>query len=314
MGTPAFAAESLSAILDAGHDVAAVVTRPDARAGRGRRLQPPPVKVVGFARGVPVLQPAEVASQAFLDMMAALRPDILVVVAFGRILGQPLLDLAPGGAINVHASLLPKLRGASPIVWAIARGESETGVTTMKMVRQLDAGAILLQRATPIGPEETAGALEGRLARLGAGLLVETLADLAAGRVEEQPQDERLVTWAPMLKKSDGLVDWSLGAAQIARHVRAFDPWPGAWTTLSGAALRIWKARDAGETKVADPAGRIVSARGGADGREAVVLVACGGGTALQVSELQPEGRRRMTAAQALSGRYLKEGDQLGGG
>ena len=308
MGTPAFAAESLSAVLDAGHHVVAAVTRPDAHAGRGLKPRPPAVKVVSAHRGVPILQPEALESPGFLESVEALAPEVLVVVAFGRLLKPPLLDMAPRGAINVHASLLPKLRGASPIVWAIARGERETGVTTMRLARRLDAGDILLQRSTPIGEHETAGELERRLAVMGGELLVKTLEALEQGRLTSTPQDERLATWAPSLRKDDGVIDWGMPAAEIACRVRAFDPWPAARTRINppkGIGLRLFMAQVADLPARGTRPGEILDPPG--------LVVACGDGTALAVGEVQPEGRRRMKASEALSGRYLKPGDLLGG-
>ncbi|HZI92795.1 MAG TPA: methionyl-tRNA formyltransferase [Patescibacteria group bacterium] len=310
MGTPAFAAESLAALLDAGHDVRAAVTRPDAPSGRGLSRRSPAVKELALARGVPTLQPEEVKGDLFAQQVAELGADIIVVVAFGRILPQRLLEAAPLGAVNVHASLLPRLRGASPIVWAIARGEPLTGVTTMRMVRKLDAGDILMQSETPIQPEETAGQLESRLARLGGDLLVRTLTGLQAGSIKPRPQDESAVTWAPMLRKEDGLIEWSRSAREIARLVRAFDPWPAARTGLpdgSGRQFRLWKAAE-------DPGATAPGAAGPGTivGTDDGILVCCGQGTMLRVTELQPDGRKRMSAQAALAGRYLGPGDRFG--
>lgn len=316
MGTPTFAATSLLALLDAGHHVIAAITRPDAPSGRGLKRKPPAVKDVAIARDIPVLQPDELKSIPFLEQLAGLQADIIVVVAFGRILSRRFIDLTPHGAINVHASLLPKLRGASPIAWAIARGETATGVTTMRMVEQLDAGDILLQRSTPIGPDETTGRLEARLAVLGAELLVETLAGLEERRITAIPQDESAVTWAPLLKKEDGIIDWNRPAEEIERRVRAFDPWPSARTNATappGTRFLIWKARVAARPPVNAEPGTIVRAERPRRGQEGGLLVVCGGRTALLVTELQPEGGKRMPSQAALAGRYLDLGDRLGG-
>ena len=315
MGTPAFAAASLEALIDAGHDVRLVVTRPDAGSGRGLVKRAPAVKVVATSRGLTVVQPDSIAGDAFHRQAAALGADIMVVAAFGRILPQSLLDLAPHGAVHVHASLLPKLRGASPIVWAILGGERRTGITTMKMVRRLDAGDILMQSGTEIGADETAGQLESRLATMGGDLLVRTLAGLEAGTITPRPQDEAEVTWAPLLRKEDGVVDWSRPASEIARRVRAFDPWPGAWTSIDGTAggrIRIVRARAIEHAGSASP-GEIVGVRRG-DAAQAGALVGCGDGTVLLVTEVQPAGRKPMPALAAVAGRYLREGGRLGGG
>lgn len=316
MGTPVFAAVGLKSLLDAGHRVPAVVTRPDAAAGRGLAMRPSAVKAMAAEQGIVVLQPDRIKDPAFLDQIDAIAPDIVVVVAFGRLLPQRLLRAAPLGAVNVHASLLPKYRGAAPIPWAIARGETQTGVTTMRMIEQLDAGDILLRRATPIAPEENAGDLEARLAVMGAGLLLATLEGLKAGTITPIPQDEVDATFAPTLKKEDGLIDWNRPADEIARSVRAFDPRPGAFTRLAAPdarTLRVWKARVDPAGAAGAAAGTVLSCVRGGDESGRGLRVACGAGTCLLLVELQPEGRRRMTAIQVVSGRHLKEGDLLGG-
>ncbi len=319
MGTPAFAAAVMRSLLAAGHQIAAAVTRPDAPAGRGLMTHPGPVKELALALNIPVLQPAGVRGPELLAQVRALSPDIVVVVAFGGILPQALLEVAPLGAVNLHASLLPKYRGAAPVAWAIARGETVTGVTTMRMVERLDAGEILLQRSTPIGPAETAGQMEERLAELGADLMIETLAGLAAGSIAPRPQEEAAATYAPILKKQDGLIDWSRPATEIARLVRAFDPWPVASTRARGAperVIRIWKARSMELPGARAPEGTVVrvvrEAHSSGAVAESGVIIACGGGTSLLVTEAQPAGRRRMAAVEAVSGRHLREGDRLG--
>lgn len=308
MGTPDFAVPSLEALLDSRHQVAAVVTRPDRPSGRGLKLRPPPVKAVAEKHGLPVLQPVKVRDGSFLDSVTSFAPDVLVVVAYGRILPRPVLMAAPHGGVNLHASLLPKYRGAAPVAWAIARGETVTGITTMRMVEELDAGDIYLQRSTPIGPEETAGELESRLAELGAPFLVETLDALARGEMAGIPQDDAKATFAPVLTKSDGSIDWTMSAREIACRTRAFDPWPTAYTSLGGRGLRIRKARvPAAPPRSGDAApGTIVEA-----GRSRL-LVACGEGSVLELVEVQPAGRRRMRAADAVAGRYLTAGARLG--
>ncbi len=307
MGTPLFAADSLSALLEAGHQVVAVVTRPDAPSGRGLAVKPSAVKVLAGRHGIPVLQPPGVRGEPFLGEVSSLSPDILVVVAFGRILPAALLEIAPFGAINVHASLLPRYRGAAPVAWAIASGEKETGVTTQRIIERLDAGDILLQRATPIGSEETAAQLERRLSSMGAALLVETLAGLQAGSIVPRPQDESLATNAPILRKHDGLIDWSWSARLIDARVRGFNPWPVAHTVLPGSGRRmlIWAVRPAGRPAAGGEPGRVLDEGGS-------ILVACGEGEALRLEEVQPEGSRRMPAAAAAAGRYLRAGDRLG--
>jgi methionyl-tRNA formyltransferase len=308
MGTPSFAVPSLQTLLASRHEIVAVVTRSDRPAGRGLKVQPPPVKALAAASGVPVLQPARIRDPSFVETIRSREPEVLVVVAFGRILPQAVLDTARFGGVNLHASLLPRLRGAAPAAWAIARGERFTGITTMHMIDRLDAGEIYLQKSTPIGPEETAGELEARLAVMGAPFLVETLDALEAGEMAGIPQNEAEATYAPVLEKRDGLIDWSLTAEEIARRVRAFDPWPVAYTLAGGRLLRIRRARPAAEPggPGASPPGTLVEA-----GRHGV-FAACGGAARLEILEVQPEGRKRITASEAVGGRYLGEGMRLG--
>ena len=244
--------------------------------------------------------------------------EIVAVVAYGRILPSDLLELAPLGAVNVHASLLPLYRGAAPVAWAIARGETVTGVTTMRMSGQLDAGDILMQRSEPIEPTDTTDSLQRRLAELGAGLLIETLDGLRDGTLTSVAQDASKATLAPMLTKKDGVIDWTLTAEEIARRVRAFDPWPGARTTTGGSRqVRIWKASPSSEVSEHPPGTIVAIVRprtGSLPGDAGGALVACGHASTLLVIEVQPDGRRRMPAMEAVSGRHLREGDRLGEG
>ncbi|HXI04306.1 MAG TPA: methionyl-tRNA formyltransferase, partial [Candidatus Saccharimonadales bacterium] len=241
MGTPAFAVPSLAALLSSRHEVAGVITRPDRPSGRGLKITQPPVAQLAASRGVPVHQPVRIRHESFLDLVRSLAPDVLAVVAFGRILPGAVLAAAPEGGVNLHASLLPRYRGAAPVAWAIARGEKVTGITTMRMTERLDAGEILMQRSTPIGEEETAGQLEERLAALGAPFLVETLDALERGEMAGLPQEETEATFAPVIRKEDGRIDWSIPADEISRRIRAFDPWPSAFTDIAGHGLRIRK-------------------------------------------------------------------------
>ena len=303
MGTPSFAAASLRRVLASRHQVVAVVSQPDRPAGRGLSIRLPEVKRAALDHEIPVLQPEKIRGGTFSGEIRRFAPDVLVVVAFGRILPPDVLAAAPLGGVNVHASLLPRYRGASPIAWAIASGESVSGVTTMRMIERLDAGDILLQRSTPIQPDETAGELEGRLAELGAALLVETLDALGAGTLALLPQNDALATFAPVLAREDARVDWTRPAQLVERRVRAFNPWPVAFTRARDREMRILRARAVhGETA---PPGAVV--RAGADG----VRVACGDGSALDLVEVQPEGRKRMTAVMAAAGRYFTSGDLL---
>lgn len=304
MGTPAFAVPSLAALLDAGYDVVAAVTQPDRPSGRGKRLTACPVKELAVSRGVPVLQFERIRKQEGLDALRALSPDLFVTAAFGQILSQKVLDIPTMGTVNVHASLLPKYRGPAPINWCIIEGETVTGITTMMTDAGIDTGDILLQRETPIGPEETAGTLTLRLADIGAALLLETLACLAQGNCPRTPQDHEAATRQPMLDKESGRIDWTRDAEAISSLVRGVDPWPGAWTALPGGGiLKIWRAKPAeGHGKP----GEVLFA----DGKRGMA-VACGTG-ALTVLELQAPGAKRMAAADYLRGHPLDSGLVLG--
>lgn len=305
LGSGPFAVPSLEALLSAGHEVAAVVTQPDREKGRGLRPAPPPVKSAALAHGLRVLQPAKARNPDAQEALRGLAPEIQVVAAYGQILPRSVIDIAPRGTVNVHASLLPRYRGAAPVQWAIARGERETGVTTMLIDAGVDTGPILLARATPIGAEETASELEERLARLGGELLVETLAGLEAGTVRPVPQDHAQATLAPLLKKEDGRVDWTQPAQTIARRVRAFQPWPGSTTHLGGRALKLWRARVHEGAAVEAAPGTVTAAD--RDG----IVVACGQGTWLRLLEVQPESGRRMPAASFAAGSRLAPGARL---
>ncbi len=302
LGTPAFAVPALDALSSAGHEVAVVVAQPDRPAGRGQELREPATKGWARARGVPVLQPAKVRDGVLAGQLAALSPDLLVVVAYGRILGDDLLRLAPQGAVNVHASILPRWRGAAPIQWAIAEGERETGVTIMQMDAGLDTGDILLQRTLPVGDDD-AGALSPRLAALGGVALVQALALLEAGAVVPVAQDGAKATLAPVLEKEHGRLDFRMPAARLAARIRGFSPWPGAFTALGGRTLKVHAARAGGDGGL--PPG---AARGNPEG----LLVGCGEGSTLLVTEVQLEGKRRVPAAEFLRGHAIPEGTVLG--
>ncbi len=306
LASGAFAVPSLEALLDAGHEVAALVTQPDRASGRGQALAPPPVKPVAERRSVPVLQLPKVRTPEAQAALRELRPELSVVVAFGQILPRAVIDIAPRGTVNVHASLLPRLRGAAPIQWAIANGDAETGVTTMQIDEGLDTGPLLLARATPIGPDETAAELEPRLARLGAELLVETVAGLERGALRPTPQDASRATLAPLLRKEDGRVDWTLPGRAIACRARGFHPWPGAFTAHGGRLLKLIRVRDEPSAPAVGEPG--VVARVDAAG----VLVACGAASALRLEEVQPESRRAMPAAAWAEAARLRPGDRLG--
>ena len=305
MGTPALAVPALEACVAAGHDVAAVLTQPDRP--RGRDLQPafPPVKEAALRLGLAVHQPERVRRPEVVELLASIGARAMVVVGYGQIIPPSIIDLAPLGIVNIHASLLPRYRGAAPIQWAVARGETRTGVTTMQIDAGLDTGDILLVREVEIGPQETAVELADRLAVLGAALVVETLAGLDAGAIVPRKQDSSLASYAPILKKEDGRIDWSRPAHEIHNRARGFQPWPGAHTTFRGQALNIWKTRVAAESASA-AGGTIVTAR-------KRLLAACGGGTCLELLELQLEGRKKMFAADFLNGQRVNENEILGG-
>jgi methionyl-tRNA formyltransferase len=304
LGSGAFAIPSFEATVDAGYDVATLVTQPDREKGRGRALAPPPLKPVAEARGIPVLQPRRVREPESVEALRALSPDLQIVVAYGQILPRAIIDLPPLGTINVHASLLPRYRGAAPIQWAIVRGEAETGVTTMRIDEGLDTGPLLLSRSTRIGAAETAADLEPRLARLGAELLLETLREIEAGRTRPVAQDPSQATLAPLIHKEDGRIDWAMDAAGIARRVLGFHPWPGTTTSLEGRALKIISAQPHAPAEDALP-GTIVALP--AEG----FVVACGEGSGLLVTAVQPESRRPMAAAAFATGARLAPGARL---
>ena len=307
MGTPDFASASLEALLRSNDSVVGIVTQPDRPKGRGQTLTPSPVKLLAQQVQIPLLQPLKMKDPEFLHALAGWKPDMIAVAAFGRILPPVILTLPPLGCINVHGSLLPKYRGAAPIQWAIINGEMETGITTMLMDEGMDTGAILLQEAIPITTHETSGTLAPQLAELGGKLLVETIIRLKAGTLVPQPQDTSRATLAPLLKKEDGAIDWTLPAMVLANRVRGLSPWPGAYTTVAGSdSWRIWRAL-ALPGPVTTPPGVIVAIT-----REAI-HVATGDGV-LAVMELQPANNRRMAVSQYLAGHPIAVGLQLGRG
>lgn len=295
---------SLERLVAAGHDIAAVVTQPDRPKGRGQQVAPPPVKLAAQRLGLPVHQPERIRNPEAVAMLAALQPQGMVVVGYGQLIPQTVIDLAPLGIINVHASLLPKYRGAAPVQWAIARGETVTGVTTMRIDAGLDTGDILLQRATPIGPDETAIELSERLAVMGADLLVETLRGLESGAIVPQAQDHSQATYAPLLKKEDGWIDWRRPAAEVYNKIRGFLPWPGAWTRFRGKLLHIWKARPTAISSQG-PAGALATAHG-------KLTAICGDGAALELTEVQLEGKKRISGQDFLNGYQPADGERLG--
>jgi methionyl-tRNA formyltransferase len=302
MGTPEFACPTLKALIERGEQVVAVVTQPDRPKGRGQQTLPPPVKLLALEHGIPVLQPVKVRHPDAIEEIRALQPDLIVVVAFGQILPKALLDIPGKGCINVHASLLPRYRGAAPLNWCIINGESESGVTTMLMDVGLDTGDMLLKRSTPIGPDEDTLALHDRLSGIGAQLLVETIDLAAQGKLAPEKQDDALTCYAPMLKKEDGLIDWGKDACTIKNLVRGMIPWPGAFSYLDDKLLKVYRVQSAAGTGTP---GEVLAA--GRDGVE----VACGEGSVL-IYELQLEGKKRLPAAEFLAGCKLEPGTILG--
>jgi methionyl-tRNA formyltransferase len=304
LGTPEFAVPTLERVIAAGHRVLAVFTQPDRPKGRGGQLAASPVKLAALRHGIAVYQPERVRQPETVELLRSMNPRAMVVVGYGQILPQSITDIPPLGIVNVHASLLPKYRGAAPIQWAIANGETRTGVTTMRLDAGLDTGDMLLKWETAIGPEENALELGARLADAGADLLVQTLAGLDGGTIRAEPQDSSQATHAPILKKEDGRIDWSMSASQIFNRMRGFLPWPGAYTSFRGQGMHIWKARPA-EAAGKETPGRL-SAPGGR------LLAECGGGTMLELREVQLEGRKRIPAAAFLQGHRIAPGENLG--
>jgi methionyl-tRNA formyltransferase len=302
LGTPEFAVPSLERAVQAGHKVLAVLTQPDRPRGRGRELAAPPVKEAALRLGLCIEQPERIRSPEMVEFLANLRPEVMVVVGYGKIIPQSILDIPPHGIINVHASLLPKYRGAAPIQWAVAMGETRTGVTTMRIDAGLDTGDILLQAETEIGPEETAVELAARLAPMGADLLVETLARIGSGTLTARPQDSSQASLAPILKKEDGRIDWTRSAREIHNRIRGFTPWPGCYTQFRGKQLTIHAARLAG------PAAGLPGSLHPQKGR---LLVSCGGGESLELVEVQLEGKRPMPAADFQNGYKVGDNELL---
>jgi methionyl-tRNA formyltransferase len=304
-GTPAFAVPTLRALIQSRHPVVALVSQPDRPKGRGHRVAATPTKELAALCGVPVLQPTKLREDAFLAQVAALRPDLGVVAAYGRILPDALLAVPRLGMINVHASLLPKYRGAAPVHRAVIAGDEITGVTIMRVVAELDAGPMLASATRPIAPDETSVDVERGLADAGPGLLLDVVNRMASGPVVETPQDDAGATYAPKLLKAESPIDWSLAARTIHNRVRGLQSWPMASTTIDGARSLIHRTRVSDVRTDARP-GTIIEAAGD------VLAVAAGDGVVLQILEIQPEGRRTMSVREYLSGRKLTPGTSLG--
>lgn len=294
-GTPRFAATALQALLSAGHDIPLVLTQPDRPAGRGLKLLPSDVKTLAVERGLVVAQPATLRPPEPQAMLAAVRADIMIVAAYGLMLPQAVLDLFPHGCVNIHASVLPRWRGAAPIQRAILAGDAQSGVSIMQMEAGLDTGPVLLDATIPIGPRETAGQLHDRLASLGADLAVRCLRELETGIVRTVRQDDSRATYAAKIHRQDTLIPWHSRAVEIDRMVRAFDPAPGAATALRGEGIKIWSAEPGAGSSLAEP-GTVIDV--GADG----VVVACGDGTTLNIRQLQRAGGKRLSVREFLQG------------
>ena len=309
MGTPAFAVPSLKALLDRGENVVCVVTQPDRPKGRGRKIMMPPVKELALKASIPVLQPESIRGGEFLAELRQYHPDIIGLTAYGNILPENIINLPPLGTINVHGSPLPKYRGAAPIQWALINGETETGITIMQMDKGVDTGDILLQEKLPIGPEDTAGSLSGKLAELGGKALGAALDLLRLDKLNPTQQDNNLASLAPLLNKEDGLVNWLHSAVQISCQIRGLDPWPTTYTTLSGKRLRLFSPEVADKSlclgcSISEP-GIICTAN--RDG----LLITTGDGCLL-IKEIQAEGSRRMGVDAYLSGHSIEPGTNLG--
>ncbi|MEM7009674.1 MAG: methionyl-tRNA formyltransferase [Thermodesulfobacteriota bacterium] len=302
MGTPEFAVASLKALIESEDDVVAVVAQPDRPKGRGHHISEPPTKVLAMEHNITVLQPEKIKNQEFYDQLQYFNPDLICVTAYGKILSKEILDLPPHGCINVHASLLPKYRGAAPINWALVRGETITGITTMLMDEGMDTGDMLLKKELEIADEDDAGVISKRLSEMGGALLIETIAQLKQGKLTPQKQDGSQATYAPMLKKSDGEIDWTKPALELHNLIRGMNPWPGTFTHFSGKSLKIFKSQvSQGQAKP----GEVL------ESSTNYLTVATGDG-ALDILELQIEGGKRLDAKSFLTGRKIPKGTILG--
>jgi methionyl-tRNA formyltransferase len=304
-GTPRFAVPTLERLVEAGHSVPLVVTQPDRPRGRGMELAISPVKETAIRLGLQITQPDKIKNnEEFRQQLRALRPDAIIVVGYGRIIPQWMIELPRFGNLNLHASLLPKYRGAAPIQWAIARGESVTGVTTMRIDAGLDTGDILMQQELAIAPDDTTETLAPKLASIGADLMIETLRGLESGQIRPVKQDDSRATLAPILTKEDGRIDFQRTAPEIYNRLRGFQPWPGAHTLFRGRQLQIHSARPFSQPAELAPGQLVVE--------PTRVLVGCGKNTALELIGLQPEGKRRMSARDFVNGYQPQPGEKLG--
>ena len=302
MGTPEFAVASLKRLVEDGHEICGVFTQPDKPKNRGMKLVFPPVKEFALSQGLPVFQPESMKKESAVELLRSLKPELSVVAAYGQILTEEALQVPTLGSINVHASLLPRYRGAAPINWAILNGETETGVTIMHMAKKLDAGDIVTVRRTPIDPNEDAETLFARLAELGAQLLSETIPLIESGAATRTPQDESLSTYAPMLSRALSPIDWKKPSRVILDQIRGLIPWPVASTVLDGKTLKIYQAQPCKATNEAP--GMMRAVKGG-------IEAACGDGQSILITFLQPEGGKRMSASAYLNGRRIASGSYL---
>jgi methionyl-tRNA formyltransferase len=304
LGTPDFAVPSLNALISSGHQVVGVFTQPDRPKGRGRQLAESPVKNTALNAGLTIYQPERIRQPETFELLKSLSPELMVVVGYGQIIPQTIIDLPKYGILNVHASLLPKYRGAAPIQWATAKGETQTGVTIMQIDAGLDTGDMLLKASVPIAQDETAPELSVRLAPLGAGLLIEVLQQIATQSVRREKQDEAEATYAPVLKKEDGLIDWSRPAREIYNRLRGFAPWPGAYTIFRGQQLLLLSARVGGASH-ASPGTLQTGKR--------TLFACCGENSTLEFLEVQLGGKKRMSAQAFINGYKPAEYERLGG-
>lgn len=302
-GTPEFACVPLRALLGEGYEVTGVVTQPDKPQGRSREVIAPPVKQIALDEKIPVFQPVTPKDPEFMEMVRVMAPDISVVVAYGHILSDEIISLPARGTLNIHASLLPALRGAAPIQAAIRDGLSETGVSIMRMVRELDAGPVIHQARTPIQDDETYGELQLRLAELGAMALIEALTLISLDAAKETPQDESLATYAPKVTREMARVDWNRSALEVSRLIRAYDPKPSAYTTLAGSDVKLFGAAPVANSSDAEPGTVVLTSDS--------MVVACGEG-AVSITDVQPSGKKRMRASDWSRGRGIREGDRFG--
>lgn len=305
MGTPDFAVPNLKALIDGPDKIVAVVTQPDRPKGRGKKLTPTPVKVIAEAADIPVLQPVKIRTEEFCNGLLSYQPDLIIVTAYGRILPPSLLEIAPMGCINVHGSLLPLHRGAAPIQWSVIKGDKEVGITVMRMNEGMDTGDMLLKASITPDPDETAGTLFSKLAQLGSETLLNAIKGLKDGTIAATQQDHNQATAAPMLKKSDGLIDWSRKAVELECLIRGLDPWPSAFCFLGNKRLRLFRPEVIYKENDAQPGSLLRSDKRG-------LLITCGQDTLL-IKEIQPEGKKRMTVEAFLCGCDLEPGTLLSG-